>query len=107
MTDFWIGFDDDTALSDDPLVSYGFIRIGEHQERLEIDLCHWRRPDYERHWWEAVARLVTGGEASRHIGDDARGDAERQPIGRAVAAQPILQALAVQQLHDDEIDPLP
>jgi hypothetical protein len=42
----------------------GLIVLGAFRERFRASLEHWRPRDYERHWHEAVARLVEGAAES-------------------------------------------
>jgi contact-dependent growth inhibition (CDI) system CdiI-like immunity protein len=41
-------------------VCLGVIRIGEFQEQFISEVTFWKKRDYERHWSQALARIVNG-----------------------------------------------
>jgi CdiI N-terminal domain len=46
------------------VASHGLIEIGSFQERFIASLMYWKADDYERHWKQALARIVESFDAS-------------------------------------------
>lgn len=44
--------------------SLGLIKIGSFQERFSASLMYWNAEDYERHWKQAVARIIKSSAVS-------------------------------------------
>jgi hypothetical protein len=44
--------------------SLGLIEIGPFQERFKASLTYWNADDYQRHWGQAVARIVQSSTTS-------------------------------------------
>jgi hypothetical protein len=63
---FSIGLLSDPVADLEPgvIASYGRIEIGEFQERFIASLMYWGRGDYERHWKQALARILDSFNAS-------------------------------------------
>ncbi len=62
MSDFWVKCEGIAA--DDAMLAYGRIRVGDFDERFEMDLSYWDVPRYEQQWRDAILRLLQGIEKS-------------------------------------------
>ncbi len=51
-------------MQSDKKANLGLIQIGAFEERFTASFAYWGPPDYERHWEEAIDRIVAGSSTS-------------------------------------------